>query len=534
MTKLLQRLSAVAISLLLTGLSHLTLAQAPAPIKQWDKTFGGNDEDELIDVQRTSDGGYVLGGYSRSGVSGDKTQANQGSYDYWVLKLDATGTKQWDKTFGGSQEDKLFSLQQTSDGGYILGGWSDSPSSGDKTQASQGSYDYWVLKLDANGTKQWDKTFGGSSLDILFSIQQTSDGGYALGGYSRSGLSGDKTQASQGGPHDYWLVKLDAAGTKQWDKTFGGSQDDILGRMQQTSDGGYILGGWSNSPSSGDKTQASRGGYDYWVLKLDASGTKQWDRTFGGSAYEESYALQQTSDGGYLLGGSSTSGISGDKTQASQGMEDYWLVKLDANGTKQWDRTLGGNYTDMPSTVQQTSDGGYMVGGLSRSDLSGDKTQANQGGQGFRDYWVVKLDASGTKLWDLTFGGNDNEYLNSVQQTSEGGYLLGGYSYSGLSGDKTQASQGGYDYWLVKLSAMPLATTSATTRPTLSAYPNPLRTQLTLCGPPNTTYQLLTQLGQVVRSGQVAAQPLDVQALPAGLYLLRDQTTGYTTKLVKE
>jgi hypothetical protein len=324
-----------------------------------------------------------------------------------VVKLDAAGNKEWDRTFGGSESDNLSSLQQTSDGGYILGGYSNSPFSGDKTEASRGGFDYWVVKLDAAGNKEWDRTFGGSESDNLSSLQQTSDGGYILGGSSFSGINGEKTEANKGGcvevincPSDYWVVKLNAAGNKEWDKTFGGSDSDELYSLQQTSDGGYILGGSSASPISGDKTEAPRGTgwhgspgwYDYWVVKLDAAGNKEWDRTFGGELGQEPpealSSLQQTNDGGYILGGTSDSPISGDKTEASRGLTDYWVVKLNAAGNKEWDRTFGGSESDNLSSLQQTSDGGYILGGTSASPISGEKTEASKGGS---DYWVVKL-----------------------------------------------------------------------------------------------------------------------------------------------
>jgi hypothetical protein len=316
-----------------------------APEKQWDARFGGSDEDYLYSLQQTADGGYILGGYSSSGISGDKTQASQGGLDYWIVKTNSGGVKQWDARFGGSSDDALLSLQQTADGGYILGGYSYSGISGDKTQASQGLYDYWIVKTDGGGVKQWDARFGGSSGDVLYSLQQTADGGYILGGYSLSGISGDKTHARNGG-NDYWIVKTDADGVKQWDAGFGGSSDDYLLSLQQTADGGYILGGWSYSGISGDKTQASQGSWDYWILKTDASGVKQWDAGFGGSSDDFLSSLQQTADGGYILGGYSDSGISGDKTQESQGGYDYWIVKTDGGGAKQWDAGFGGSDGD--------------------------------------------------------------------------------------------------------------------------------------------------------------------------------------------
>ena len=524
------RLSSLLVA---TGLFFLIRAlptAAQAPTKLWDKTFGGTRGDVLNTVQQTSDGGYLLGGYSNSPLSGDKTQPSRGEFDYWLLKVDASGSTQWDTTLGGSGYDNLTSVQQTSDGGYILGGTSPSPLSGDKTQASQGSWDYWVIKLDASGRKQWDRTFGGSGQDQLSSLRQTTDGGYILGGYSSSPLSGDKTQPSRGN-NDYWLVKVDANGTKQWDQTYGGSDLDFLLSVQQTSEGGYLLGGYSSSPLSGEKSQASRGESDYWVVKVDAAGTKQWDRTYGGGDADRLTALQQTSDGGYILGGESSSPLSGDKTQPSRGGSDCWLVKLDASGQKQWDTTLGGSEGENLASVQQTNEGGYLLGGNSFSGRSGEKSQPSQGSA---DYWVVKLDASGTLQWDTTLGGSKSDDLAAVQQTRDGGYILGGTSTSPLSGDKTQANLGTQNYWLVRLSATPLSSPTAAPSAALTAFPNPTTAAVTLRGPTGTPYQLLNQLGQVVRTGKISAQPLDVRALPAGLYLLRDATSGRATKLVKE
>jgi hypothetical protein len=356
-------------------------------IKQWDKTIGGSSDDYLSSVQQTQDGGYILGGYSGSNRNNDKTEDSRGAYDYWVVKLDGAGNKQWDKTIGSNGPDWLTSLQQTQDGGYILGGYSAFDVSGDKTEASKGFYDYWVVKLDGAGNKQWDKTIGGSRFDYLSSVQQTQDGGYILGGYSDSFISGDKTEASKG-YGDYWVVKLDTAGNKQWDKTIGGSGPDWLTSLQQTQDGGYILGGRSDSPINDDKTEASKGYYDYWVVKLDGAGNKQWDKTFGGSRFDYLSSVQQTQDGGYILGGYSDSFISGDKTEVTIGLDDYWMVKLDTAGNKQWDKTTGGSGWDRLYALQPTADGGYILGGYSDSDVSGDKTEASRG---FYDYWVVKL-----------------------------------------------------------------------------------------------------------------------------------------------
>ncbi|RDC64885.1 T9SS type A sorting domain-containing protein [Adhaeribacter pallidiroseus] len=425
---------------------------AQAQTIEWQQTIGGSQEDQLTITQQTSDGGYILGGTSYSGKGGDKFENSRGNLDYWIVKLDSTGKKQWDRTFGGNDYDHLMALQQTSDGGYILGGSSRSNVSGDKSEKSQGEADYWIIKLNPNGQKMWDKTLGGNFTDLLVSVQQTHDGGYILGGSSYSAKSGDKSEGSKGSD-DYWIVKLDAAGKKQWDKIIGGSDYDRLRALQQTPDGGYILGGTSGSNSSSDKSEDSRGGNDYWIVKLTAAGVKQWDQTFGGSSDDYLTALQQTQDEGYIVGGESRSDSSGDKSHGRKGNtsnSDYWILKLKADGTKDWDKTFGGSNSDALTSIQLTNDGGYILGGSSDSRIGGDKSEDRRGGA---DYWIVKLTGAGKKQWDQTLGGTGYDILTSVEQTQDGGYILGGYSGSGISGDKTGASRGNTDYWVVKLKA---------------------------------------------------------------------------------
>ncbi|QHT68237.1 hypothetical protein GXP67_17105 [Rhodocytophaga rosea] len=186
----------------------IDLAQAQAtPVKEWDKRFGGSNEDRAKKIIPTADGGFLVGGHSYSSISGDKTAANKGAIDYWVVKISSDGTKQWDKSFGGDGFDDLTSLIQTSDGGFLLAGHSDSGVGGDKSQASKGDSDYWIVKTTSDGTKQWDKSFGGDGFDDLTSLIQTSDGGFLVGGHSYSGISGDKTAANKGAD-DYWIVKI--------------------------------------------------------------------------------------------------------------------------------------------------------------------------------------------------------------------------------------------------------------------------------------------------------------------------------------
>ncbi len=426
------------------------------PAILWDKTIGGNRDEEVSNIIPVSGGGYLLAGSSNSGISGDKSEENKSVHpyqrnDFWSVKIDEDGNKLWDKTIGGNNDDYLHSALATSDGGYLLAGFSDSDASGDKSENGKGGDDYWVIKIDEDGNKLWDKTIGGNNDDYLHSVLATSDGGYLLAGFSDSDASGDKSENGKGG-NDYWVVKIDANGNKLWDKTIGGNNDDYLHSVLATS-GGYLLAGFSDSDASVDKSELSKGGDDYWVIKIDENGDKLWDKTIGGNNNDNLYSALTTSDGGYLLAGSSRSYASGDKSENKRGTVDYWAVKLDANGNKLWDKTIGGYNYDLLNSVLSTPDEGYLLVGYSTSYASGDKSENLIGG--YSDYWAVKLDANGNKIWDKNIGGRDDDRYVVATLSPNGNYLLAGTSESNFSGDKSENSKGEYDYWVIKLKENP-------------------------------------------------------------------------------
>ncbi len=423
---------------------------AQTPVKIWDKTIGGNHIDRLSSITATTDGGFILSGSSYSDISGDKTETRIGGFDYWVVKINSAGQKIWDKTFGGNSNDFLISTVLTSDGGYILGGYSISGVSGDKSENTKGNYDYWVVKINSSGQKVWDKTFGGGQADYFTSLSLTSDGGYILGGYSMSAVSGDKTDNNKGG-YDYWVIKINSLGQKVWDKTFGGNGSDELSSIISTTDGAFILAGSSSSNSSVDKTENNIGYEDYWVLKVNSLGQKVWDKTIGGSGGDVLSNIITTSDEGYLLAGRSYSNISADKTENCKGSWDYWIVKINAAREKVWDKTLGGNSFDHLNSIISIADSKYILAGYSGSNISGDKTENNKGGN---DFWLVKIDDLAQKVWDKTIGANGGEESAYIVSISNGEYYITGYSASDASGDKTENGKGNYDYWLVKLTEL--------------------------------------------------------------------------------
>lgn len=305
----------------------------------YSRAVGGIYDEYASAMVLLPNGKVLNAGSSESPQNNVFPDAQRGSIDYVYYITDDEDDNRHlvngiGKRYGGSGSDWLASGAAVRDSGgglagVILAGTSDSPISGDKSQASRGGNDYWVVRVDADGVKQWDRRFGGTGHDWCRVVRATPDGGFILGGLSASGAGGDKTQASRGGS-DYWVVKIAANGNKQWDRRFGGSGSDELTDLILTSDGGYLLAGSSNSGANGDKTEASRGGFDYWIVKINSAGDKQWDRRYGGSGDDRLNAVLQTSDGGFLLTGYSSSGIGGDKSQASRGGQDYWIVKVSA------------------------------------------------------------------------------------------------------------------------------------------------------------------------------------------------------------
>jgi PGF-CTERM protein len=253
--------------------------------KEWDKTFGGPYEDGAVSVQQTSDGGYILAGWMES--------CSLGPYNAWLVKADSNGNEEWNKTFGGPYDNEANSVQQTSDGGYILAG-------------ERELYDAWLVKTDSNGNEEWGKFFGGPYWDDAKSVQQTSDGGYILAG---------STMSYGAGAYDFWLVKTDSNGNKEWNKIFGGPYWDVAYSVQQTSDGGYILAGWTMSYGAGP--------IDAWLVKTDSNGNEEWNKTFGGPGEDAAHSVQQTSDGGYILAGWTE--------LKGAGAGDVWVIKLEGD-----------------------------------------------------------------------------------------------------------------------------------------------------------------------------------------------------------
>jgi len=361
----------------------------------WFKHYGGAQGDYAESIQQTSDGGYVIAGYTNSYTHGNE--------DFAIYKLDSNGDKVWFKHYGGIFNDRGTSIQQTSDGGYVAAGYTYSYTHGD--------YDFAIYKLDSNGNKDWFRHYGGTGNDKGFSIQQTSDGGYVIAGYSNSYTYGTI---------DLAIYKLGNKGNKVWFKHYGGAQGDYAESIQQTSDGGYVVAGFTYSYVYGDANA------DFAIYKLDSNGDKAWFKHYGGTGQDVARSIQQTSDGEYIVGGYTTS--------YTHGGYDFAVYKLDSNGNKVWFKHYGGTEWDRGQSIRQASDGGYIISGSTASFSHGST-----------DFSIYKLDSNGNKSWFKHYGGANSEYSYSIKQTSDEGYIVAGKSDS--------FTHGGYDFAIYKLDS---------------------------------------------------------------------------------
>jgi hypothetical protein len=417
------------------------------PSVLWQKCLGGDNYDEAYAIQQTNDDGYIIAG--RTNSNSHDVSGNHGSYDYWVVKLDSIGNIQWQKCLGGTNADQAYSVKQTNDGGYIVAGYTNST---DGNISGNHGNDYWIVKLDSSGSILWQKCLGGSGTDWAYSIILTNDSGYIVVGLSNS-TNGDVI--GNHGSSDYWIVKLDSGGNLQWQKSYGGSLNEgsynSPSDIYQTSDNGYIFCGSTNS-NNGDVSgnHDITGTYsDCWVVKLDTIGNIQWQKCLGGSNTDMAYSIKQTIDGGYIIAGY-TNSTNGDVSGKHVGVDDIWVMKLSSAGILQWQKCIGGSANEYAYSIQQINDGGYILAGTTAShdgDILGIHTYT-----GGTDYCLAKLDSVGDIIWGKCYGGSSGDLAASVQQTEEGGYIVAGYSSSG-NGD-VSGQHGGNDFWVAKLCEM--------------------------------------------------------------------------------
>ena len=528
----------------------------------WEKSYGGTHADYLFDAQPTADYGFVLAGSSLSNKTGNKTDDNQGDLDYWVWKMNEKGDLDWQKSFGGSGFDLLQSIKNTRDGGFILAGTSSSSTGFQKKEDCKGITDFWVVKLDASGGEQWQRTIGGSGQDELLCAFQTKDGGYILGGSSSSNppvisIKPDaksiatskvdlfnKSEKSRGNM-DYWIVKLDKQGDIEWQKTYGGQYADVLRSMEQTTDNGYILAGYSNSPISGDKTVNNKGIGDFWIIKINDTGEIQWQNTYGAEGDDQPYVIHQTIDGGYIVGGNSNSknalttmgGIVSNGT-------DYWVLKLDPDGEVLWSKTYDFGKVDIMTSLVENKDQTYLIGGYAQSENKRPRegivgkamNMVNKEKDGINDYIALKIDEKGEELWNRTVGSAGEDILRKLVETRDGGYLMAGTSNSSASKDKN-GSIGGNDFWVVKLKDKEKI---EKVKSSIEAIPNPATTFTNVIigyDFKEGTATLVDMTGRILQEFAITSRtvPVNLSRYSEGIYIIKIQTDVKTesVKVIK-
>jgi len=403
------------------------------PVIEWRGSFGGTDYETPSAVKPTPDGGIIIAGTTYS-TDGDAA-ANKGVSDIIVVKLKADRTIDWKQTLGGSNEDGAHDLQVTSDGGYIIAGYTKS-ADGDVTQ-QKGAGDYWVIKMRANGSIAWQRTYGGSYMDVASSIRQLPGGGYIVAGYTMSNnndVSGNHFEQTQ----DAWIIKLDENGNMVWQRCYGGTNSEFAYTIELAGNG-FIFSGYARS-QNGD-VQQNKGHQDVWIVKLKDNGEIEWQRTLGGAMNEAAYDVKPVPGGGYIAVGT-TSSTNGDVT-GNHGTTDMWVTRLSANGTVVWSRCLGGSSLEAARSVAVASNGQFIITGSAESN-DHDVLQLH----GRSDYWVVALNNNGNIDWQKNLGGSDIDDATATS-FSNGKLLVAGTSFS-ADHDVIQPKNGG-DIWAVEM-----------------------------------------------------------------------------------
>ena len=362
---------------------NLSNSNVLIPREAWNKTFGGGNLDWGWSVQETIDGGFI--------IAGETVSFGSGGYDAWLIKTDGNGNETWNKTFGGASKDGSRTVSQTNDNGYILGGYADS--------YGYPGHDAWFIKTDTEGNEEWNTTVGGIASDGTFTVIQTSDEGFIGVGYADSYGAGN---------HDLWLVRTDKYGNEQWNKTYGTADWDLGYSLKECDDGGYIIIGTTQSYGAGNQ--------DAWLIKTDINGVEEWNKTYGGANNDWGSAVVIGEDGYY---------ITGDTRSYGSGGYDVWLIKTDEYGNEQWKRVYGESVSDDTGySFIQTSDGGFAIVGTKTSF----STQLT-------DMWLIKTDYNGYMNWNITIDGGEDEWSYSVDETTDGGYIITGRTNSYGSGN---------------------------------------------------------------------------------------------------
>jgi hypothetical protein len=519
-------------------MAFVTLSVIAQPSITWQHSYGGSDHEYAWKTIPTSDGGFAFVGNSDSD-DGNVAGQNNGGSDLWVAKTNSTGVIQWSYLFGGTDDEEGFDILQTTDGGYMVVGFTNS-ADGDVTghHGSSGYSDVWVLKLTSSGILDWNKCYGGAKDDDGVAIAKTQSGDFYVAG-STSSNDGDVSGNHAVNYGDFWVFKINASGILSDQKCIGGTDYEECYSMVITADNGCILAGRTGS-TDGDAI-GYHGGSDMLIAKMNSSLDIDWSKCYGGSETEECNAIVQLSDGSYLALGYCSTHNNGDVTghHGSQGSDDFWLLKLTSAGGITWAKCYGGDGDDQANGLCKTMDGGFVMSGLTNS-TNGDVSGFHSGGFFEPDTWVAKVDAAGTLAWQRCCGGSGQDESFNVLEASNNHYIVTGFTYS-ADYDIT-VNLGSADGWIFYLAGS--VGVEENTDSDVSVFPNPFSNEIRFTLPANATAPekivisnlMGAEVMVITNADLLPNQSINTSDIPAGMYFVEIVSKDYrlVKKVVKE
>jgi len=490
---------------LLLGIVLVNTIGFSQPVVDWSENYGGFQPDVVNEIEQTPDGGFIIVGWTGS-IDGD-VSGNNGGSDAWIVKIDQQGTIEWEKNYGGSDNDGASAVKLTADGGFIVVG--NSRSNDGDVGANNGLLDSWVIKLDNEGNLEWSQNYGGSGNDSAVDVVEA-DSGYTVLSYSHS-TDGDVGENN--GLRDFWIIKLSDLGIIEWEHAYGGSTFETPSSIEIDTNGGYMIAGFSGS-ADGD-VGANNGSNDTWLVKLDNLGNLQWENNYGGSDNDVSYHMEQTSDGGYVLAGRSKSN-DGD-SPGNNGEHDCWIFKLSATGMLEWTKSYGGSQDDEALSIKETPDGKYLVAGVSLSN------DGDVGGNfGAEDSWILKLGSTGDLEWERNYGGSGLDEAMDIEVITNDDFLIANRTES--SDGDVEANYGNADIWLLSITSDPNSIQTLEPNPNVTIYPNPSNGQLTVDIKESTgpmTVKIYNAAGRELYRENHVNRNLSITDLPKGNYYIQ-------------
>jgi hypothetical protein len=431
-----------------------------------------------------------LSGSTASSACGTISQNNYDSTlatsDFWLVRVNQSGMLVWEKRYGGDGDDYLTNVVKTNDNGFLLGGNTKSFAGYDISKSPHGGNDFIIIKIDSIGNKLWDWRYGGYLNESLAEIVPSIDGSFYLVGSSISPTSFEKTDSNFDTSFqtaDYWIIKVDSIGNKIWDRTIGGTLEDYA-TCAVLIEEDLVVVGYSQSGSDGNKTSSNFDGslvsHDFWVVKIDPFGNILWDKSYGGNDFDQATSVLGMSNGNILIGGSTSSPIGHDILDSSRGDSDYWLIKLDQNGNRLWSKRYGGSGYEALGHLSKRGDT-IMLSGDSKSPAGFDKSENNLG---IQQGWIIAIDTLGNKIWDKTIFTSGTGSFGSAFPISNTCFVFANQTSGNSGGYKSQNNFGnGTNYWMVELCDISTSVTNdleSKINAEFVVFPNPFDNEINI------------------------------------------------------